>query len=1141
MKFKRLKLSGFKSFVEPTEMRIEKGLTGVVGPNGCGKSNLLEAIRWAMGEGSPKSLRGSGMEDVIFAGTETRPQRDFAEVSLLVERSQQEAGENQAGETEVTRRIERGAGSAYRLNGRDVRAKDVALLFADAATGAHSPALVSQGRIGAVIAAKPQQRRQLLEEAAGISGLHQRRKDAEAKLRAAEANLERLDHLLGEQAARAASLKRQAKAAERYRILSDRIRLAEAQLVLAQWQEADKAAQAAETDAKNAEARAKSLAGERDAAEKARGEAAQALTEAREAAARAREQGQEIGHRLASLRAEQQTLARRIADLDAAAGALAAEQAREAALRQDADSAIKALEEEQKRLEATLSSDEEEAAKLRGRLGDVERAASEAEAALASLVAREAAAKAERTVAEAALEAAQAQCARTENEMRRLAEQEAALDAGDDYRAALEAAEKAAGVAKKRVADAEKAIAEAEAKGAAAGDKRDAAEAARAEAQAALATVEAEHRVLASALEKGETGLIAGIRAAPGYERALAAALGEDLHAEIGGEGARRWAEGSADESGDPELPEGAEPLSDHVEAPPALHRRLSMIGVVEEDRGQALAAGQRLVTRDGIMRRWDGFTVSGEGAAEAERLERVNRAEALAAKLPGLRAAAEEAQAARDAVEKAIGQAREAEREARSRLARAEEARREAARDIDRAKGAIERQDERKAALAERREELKPLAKSAEERLHEAQRALAALPDHVGLSGEVAAAREKASEAGRAVADQRAAVATRQQGIEAARERQGQAAREAASWRARARDAEERLQGNAERAKAQGLEREELAGKPQEVAEKIARLEEEQRGRAAANADVLEAEREAQAALRQAEGTLAAAAESHSNAREIRAAAQARAEAAAERRRDRARASGEAYGCPPILLAEKFGFDDAALPKASALKEEVAGLTAQRERIGPVNLVAEEELKQLEDEQQGSAAEREELGEAISRLRGSIGHLNREGRVRLLAAFEAVDAHFQSLFTTLFGGGKAHLELVESDDPLEAGLEIMAQPPGKKLAALTLLSGGEQALTAVALIFALFLTNPAPICVLDEVDAPLDDANVERFCDLLERMNAETETRYLIVTHNAVTMSRMDRLYGVTMVERGVSRLVSVDLEAAEELIAAE
>src|SRR5436853_1766537 len=252
MQIKRLKLSGFKSFVEPAELRIEPGLTGVVGPNGCGKSNLLEAIRWAMGESSPKSLRGGGMDDVIFAGTASRPARDFAEVSIQVARGARDhAG---AGESEVTRRIERGTGSAYRIDGRDVRAKDVSLLFADAATGAHSPALVSQGKIGAVIAAKPVERRLLLEEAAGISGLHARRKDAEQKLRATEANLSRLGEILSEQEQRAAQLRRQARAAERYRKLTDQIRGHEAKLLHARWVEAERAAESASTEARTAEA-----------------------------------------------------------------------------------------------------------------------------------------------------------------------------------------------------------------------------------------------------------------------------------------------------------------------------------------------------------------------------------------------------------------------------------------------------------------------------------------------------------------------------------------------------------------------------------------------------------------------------------------------------------------------------------------------------------------------------------------------------------------------------------------------------------------------------------------------------------------------------------------------------------------------
>jgi len=293
--------------------------------------------------------------------------------------------------------------------------------------------------------------------------------------------------------------------------------------------------------------------------------------------------------------------------------------------------------------------------------------------------------------------------------------------------------------------------------------------------------------------------------------------------------------------------------------------------------------------------------------------------------------------------------------------------------------------------------------------------------------------------------------------------------------------------------------------------------------------------------AARAADARFAEANEALSAAREARAGSAARAENEEARREEMARISGERFQCPPPMLAGRFAFEEAAVAGAGEESAALEKLTADRERIGPVNLVAAEELTRIEEEHGASAAEQAELAEAVHRLRGSIGNLNREGRERLRAAFEAVNEHFMRLFTRLFEGGQAHLALVDSDDPLDAGLEIYAQPPGKRLQSLTLLSGGEQALTAIALIFALFLTSPAPICVLDEVDAPLDDANIDRFCDLLDAMTRETRTRYLIVTHNAVTMSRMHRLFGVTMVEKGVSRLVSVDLGGAEELLAAE
>ena len=1140
MRIRRLKLSGFKSFVEPADLRIEPGLTGVVGPNGCGKSNLLEAIRWVMGEGSPKSLRGGGMDDVIFAGTATRPARDFAEVSILLDI---EAGDESRtpGESEVTRRIERGSGSAYRIDGRDVRAKDVALLFADAATGAHSPALVSQGKVGAIIAAKPTERRLLLEEAAGIAGLHARRKDAEQKLRATETNLQRLGEMLGEQEARAAALRRQARAAERYRQLCDKIRALEARLVHTRWAEADRSAEAATVEAREAGEAVERLQAAIADVRSAQDTAAVVLAEKRKAAAAARDAGIELAHQLATARARRDTIVRRLEELDRLTATLEADTEREEALKRDAVQAIATLEEERAAIDSRLADREAQAARIATELSELEAKSRDAEAALAELLARQAAMRAERRVAEAALEAARAQVARTATESGRLAEQLAALGGGDDHARARDEAIRRAEEAARALASAETQRIEAEKGRADAAEHRDSAESALASARATLAAAKSEHDALARALEQAGGGsAIAQLKARPGYERALAAALGDDLDAAIGGDGPRRW-EGSPVVPGDPPLPPGVERLADHVDAPAELARRLAQVAVADEDRSQPLAVGQRLVTRDGKLRRWDGYVATGAGAPAAERLLRANRLAELAGQLPSLEGAVRSAENGRDAAARAVEDFRVQAEQARNAAADAERESREAVRASDAAATAIERLDAQRAGLVQRQADLEPIAAASAQSLKAAEAALAALPDPEALQQDVEAARGRAAHAGNAVADKRAEASTRARETAADRERHGTAGKEQAEWRRRQAQAETRLGEAVERQKQLTDERGQLAGEPARLASETSRLENESAQSQARSAEAAAEEQEAESALANTAAAVAAANESAAEARERRAAAAARAEAQEARRAEYARICLERFECLPHRLPEKIGFDPAEIRDSEEESAALERLTADRERLGPVNLVAEQELAELDESRTRGAEEAEELTQAIHRLRGSIGNLNREGRVRLLDAYEKVDAHFRSLFTTLFDGGQAHLELVESDDPLEAGLEIMAQPPGKRLSTLTLLSGGEQALTAIALIFALFLTNPAPICVLDEVDAPLDDANVERFCDLLDRMTRETETRYLIVTHNAVTMSRMHRLYGVTMIEKGVSRLVSVDLGSAETLLAAE
>ncbi|MFW2830672.1 chromosome segregation protein SMC [Sphingomonas sp. ID0503] len=1139
MRIRRLKLAGFKSFVEPAELHIEPGLTGVVGPNGCGKSNLFEAIRWVMGEGSPKSLRGGGMEDVIFAGTSTRPARNFAEVQMLVEDA---GGVHGPGEIEVVRRIERGAGSAYRLNGRDVRQKDVALLFADSATGAHSPALVSQGRIAAVIAAKPQQRREMLEEAAGIAGLHVRRKDAEQKLRATEANLVRLDEVIGDMEARANALRRQAKAAERYRQLSERIRVAEARAIFARWREAAEAADKAKKEAEAAEALvAVTAEAQRDAAALA-GEAARVLADARAWAERARENALALTHKLQTLATERQTLTARLDQLAALARDLAADREREGALANDAAAALERLKDEQAALERAIVEGEAGQVAQKEALAGAERTLRDAEVALSQALAAQAAEQADARVARAAAQSAQERLRRAEAEVARVEQERAAIGDPAPHEAGRIAATEAKAKAALDSEAAREAIAVAERDREAAASAREAAETAVAAANAALSALRSERTALIRVVEGGKSSADAALSrltVKPGYERALAAAFGDDLNASIGGSGERRW-DGAAI-SGDPALPTGTTALADVVTAPPELARRLAQIAVVDSDDGQPLAAGQRLVTRDGVLRRWDGFRSAGEGAAAADRLIRANRLAEIDAALPAAEQAATKAQAEGAAAREAVTAAGQAAAAARTRLSQAEDAARRAAREEDAAQAAIDRIAVRRGDLAQRAERVTADLAEAKAEADRTAAALLALPDDSASRARVDALNAAARHDRQKVAALSAELAAAGERIQRARDRIANAKGEATGWRTRAGDAARRTAEMAKRIEAAEAEAARLADRPDALAAEIARVEAETanaRGKSdAARAD----ETKAEVALRQAEERAAKAGEAFATAREARAGCAARAESQEQRRVEASRLSGERFECPAVVLPEKIGFPSAEVGDAAAEQAAHDRLYSERDRLGPVNLVADTELAGLEGEATRNAAERVELGEAVNRLRGSIGSLNREGRARLLAAFEAVDGHFRRLFTTLFEGGQAHLELIDSDDPLEAGLEIMAQPPGKKLGSLTLLSGGEQALTAVALIFGLFLTNPAPICVLDEVDAPLDDANIERFCDMLDRMTRETETRYLIVTHNAVTMSRMHRLFGVTMIERGVSRLVSVDLGGAERLLAAE
>ncbi|CAI9120702.1 AAA family ATPase [Brytella acorum] len=1491
-KITRLRIAGFKSFADAATVEILPGLTGVVGPNGCGKSNVVEAMRWAMGESSARALRGGELDDLIFAGTSARPARNQAEVTLWLEdaRGLAPGPFTDAEELEITRKAERGAGSDFRLNGRSVRARDVTTMFADLSSGARSSSIISQNRVGTLINAKPDERRALLEEAAGISGLHARRHDAELKLRQTEANLARSEDLRLQIEQRLETLGEQTLQARRYRAIAENLRDDEATLqallharahhVITQTEEAlatarsilaeaQERAAAEETQEQQFQARLPAAQATSDAARArlerlrvlvetatlAEAEAARtleaALTRSGEGEADARAAEARLAETEAALRAD-------IAEGDRLEHAAAALPQRLASAQHERETAEQTLQERQARLqnanealvEARIEADSRRQAlqaaqiqhdSLLAEVGALEaeldglRAELPAEDALRELTREETTLTASRAATAAALERAiqarqdaelhaeradhtraevekqgadhAAEQARLKTQLDDLKTQIAEFERqhaaaaasleSEDARAAFATGEQDAFEAAKRAeaaeeaartdsgkADAEKLasaaarqelaqrsviarrehetaltafkrleahasqatrdcdaagnglvtearliearegarlaedalrildqkIGEHESRLAGSRQSRDAAAAAVQEAEAELLRLRARRDGLApnadAEADPLHPSVIDLLDIPETWSRAVAAALADGLDASLGEDPSLSHSWRALPPSPSTDLPPSAIPLSSLVTAPPALSRALEAVGVIDDPQaGPALqtrlARGLALVTRDGALWRWDGYRVSGgrpsHAAQKLERRHALIRLDRLLAEteaaLTPLQATAGQAAEALTRIEDALAALR---RDRHPTEQKATQARRhEATLDAQATAAnaamqiALRERDATQAALAEARQ-----------RLDDASSALRALPDSETAEREERVTRDRAQEAHLAltVATQARIQATRV--LETVREtrRQSSLRHEAATNRIetlvpalahtrrefeqaeqrqqdrnrlaaaldplKARQAQEEAHAARERARQQvetlrlALQADEsrlgdLVVRHRQLSERrvsllgreavlLPRLEAQIRARDAArekrdrlpevtNVDdlemvalaaqgatdsargaldeartsqmLLEAEntrvveaiarikprieagaargeslrRERDEALRRLGLFQAALREAESEPERLRIAMEKQQEALADAetavteaeaafmtlenstREAASRKTAEhkravAAREDEIRLAERLEQgraardallaagpapdiappEDVSEQAESGLRRRLSRLARERDALGPVNLRAEQEHDEARAQSDLLAREHEDLQEAINRLRGSIGHLNREGREKLQAVFAEVDRNFQTLFGRMFSGGRAHLALVGSDDPLEAGLEIYAQPPGKKLSTLSLLSGGEQALTALSLVFATFRCQPAPICVLDEVDAPLDDANVERLCGLVRDMASEAGTRFLVVTHHQLTMAHMDRLFGVTMQERGVSRVLSVDLSSA-------
>ena len=858
MKFAKLDLTGFKSFLEKTTFLIEDGLTGIVGPNGCGKSNIVEALRWCMGETSAKSMRGAGMEDVIFSGTANRSSKNIAEVSILLDNEEKNRTTqfNEFEKITVRRRIEKDKGSKYFINEKEVRARDAQTFFADLSTGAHSPSIISQGRIGALVTAKPTDRRAIIEEAAGISGIHARRHESELRLNAAENNLKRADELRRQQEKQLLNLKKQAQEATKYKSISEEIKKIEAGLYYIKLKEIENEVNITQEVTNETDDDISGLKIEINHNNKI-------LDEENLKLKPLRDKNLEILSKLQRLNLE-----------------------------------FKNLEQEE------------------------ERAKQEKERLLNS-----------QNVIQKDLEREKNAILNAESNQKRLDEEKKQLIDNEKKYYDLE---------KETELDLEKAISELNKK------------------QNSLETIS---RKLSSNNNSKE------------YVSFLNSANEKLISS-------KKYIDNNDNEKAIKEIDELIILIKEQTLSFQTSTKENSMdeitsitgeIKISQEKYANALSKNQSMK------------------ADSVKRHERIKSIEAETDSWKNLRSNSQSMFSELTLREKKI-------------------------------KDDIENIIKIPESIAIKKGQYMQNTSNTEE-------------ERDSLSKELVKAEEKYNE---------------------------------------------------------------INNKLKEVQEKML------------------------------------------ISREKRARSEATLEGLKKRKEDLVNRINDDLN---IQEKELFSYSDLSdeekIPDAVTQEEKLDAKKRQREALGSVNLRADEETVEFQSSIQKMEKDREDLITAISKLRSSINELNQKGRERLLEAFEKVNRKFNEVYTKLFSGGNAKLELVESDDPLEAGLEMLVSPPGKRLQSITLLSGGEQALTALSLVFAVFLTSPAPICILDEVDAPLDDANVTRFCALLEELTKITETRFIIVTHHALTMSKMDRLYGVTMPDKGVSQLVAVDLQRAEELVA--
>ncbi len=1158
VQFTKLRLSGFKSFLYPTEIEIGPGKTGVVGPNGCGKSNLLEALSWVMGENSAKRMRGAGMEDVIFNGTNTKSARSSAEVTVWLDNQDRTAPPpyHDTETLEITRYIERGSGSDYKINGKSVRAKDVQLLFADLVSGANSPALVSQGRITAIIQAKPKDRRRILEDAAGISGLHARRHESELKLKATENNLERLADVITTQESHLTTLKKQARQASRYRNLSDHIKHAQANLYAYKWQQINNEEKTVKSqfDSIEAEIRKKiSFINDLTTKQaKAQGLIPDLRTEEAKAAAILQRLLIEKENHEATLKRQQESLTKATKELESAQSELETE----TQTIKNIDDQISQLEAEKTEStqhqindKSTIDNLDKKLTSLTAEIEKTQTLYNEINQKIISRETEVTGLQNQRIALEGQIANLVEEKKKYEERLDQLKIQQQQQTLFDGLKTDIEHGEKEISKLKSQRDKLEEEKQEQEQS---LSKQRQALN----EKQSDYTRLKAEHDALSDIVHSGQSSdnhppLLDQITVEEGYETALATALGDGLTYPLIEESLIYWSK-LGQETIAQSLPEGVQAILDIVKAPENLNRALSQIGLINdlesgEINAKKLLAGQIIVSKKGDLLRWDGLVIKADApSASAIKLQQKNRLTDLVKALSQAKTYVELEENKLEKNIQILDKIKTSLQEnkttlsskedflssQRFRLGSLQEEYHALKNDLTSLTTSLSRIDEdfekttqqlqhvkdslqlkqdfstqanERNRLQEQLSTLKETAKSTQDELNNKLRQ----QDRESMRLEQIEREIKTLEANKETTKKR---------IPLVEERIQRAANELKELSNTHHNNESRQ--NANRTSSESLEQKILtASKNRE--EKAQDLNDAENISQTLNLE-----------LRQKETELSAE-------KEKRAVLQATYSNCKQKINDLSQALKEDFDLNIQQLIRDMDVDLEAIKSQSldTLTNRLNRLKNERDTMGPVNLRAEIEAEEVNAEIERFKTEEEELTSAITKLRSAISKINKEARERLIEAFGKVDSHFRTLFADLFGGGKAYLQLTNDDDPLTAGLEIFAQPPGKKLQNLTLLSGGEQTLTSIALVFGMFLTNPSPICVLDEIDAALDDVNVDRVCNALDRMAQKGDTRFLVISHHRMSVARMDRLYGVTMAQRGISQLVSVDLSQADLL----